>query len=100
MQRIMNRLNGRQFGLIDADSGDINQPVLEAEIAAIRLLDFPAQIKASEFVVDVLPSVGEQVIALYGRSYRMTNQRVNYLRVAAKNRSKVSTLIGIILKQG
>ena len=100
MQRIVNRLNGRQFGLIDADSGDINQPVLEAEIAAIRLLDFAAQIEASEFVVDVQPSVGEQVIALYGRSYGMTNQRVNYLRVAAKNRSKVSTLIGIILKQG
>ena len=99
MQRIMNRLNGRQFGLIDADSGDINQPVLEAEIAAVRLLDFPAQIEAPELVIDVLPSVSEQVITLYGRSYGMTNQRVNYLRVAAKNCSKISTLIGIILKQ-
>ena len=99
MQRVVNRFNRRQFGLIDADSGDIDQPILEAEIAAVRLLDFAAQIKASEFVIDVLPSVGEQVIALYGRSYRMTNQGVYNLSVAAKNRSKVSTLIGIILKQ-
>ncbi len=100
MQRVVNRLNWRQFGLIDADSGDINQPVLEAEIAAIRLWDFAAQIEASELVIDVQPSVGEQVIALYWRSYGMTDQRVYNLSVAAKNRSKISTLIGIILKQG
>ena len=99
MQRVMNRLNRGQFSLIDADSGDINQPVLETEIAAIRLLDFAAQIEASELVIDVLPGVGEEVIALYGRSYGMTNQRVYNLSVATKNRSKVSTLIGIVLKQ-
>ena len=59
MQRVVNRLNRGQVGLIDADGGDINQPVLETEIFAIRLLGFAAQIQTSEFVVDVQPSVGK-----------------------------------------
>ena len=99
MQRVVNRLNRGQFSLIYADCGDINQPVLETEISAIRLLGFAAQIEASEFVIDVQPSVGKQVIALYGRSYGMANQGVYNLSVAAKNRREEATLIGMVLKQ-
>ena len=85
--------------MIDADSGDINQPVLEAEIFTIRLWDFVAQIEASELVIDVQPSVGEQVIALYGRSHGMANQGVDNLSVAAKNCREEAPLIGMVLKQ-
>ncbi len=99
MQRVVNRFNRGQFGLIDADSGDIDQPVLETEIAAIRLWDFATQIEASELVIDVQPSVSKQVIALYGRSHGMANQRVDNLSVAAKNRRKELTLIRMVLKQ-
>ena len=45
MQRVVNRLNRGQIGLIDADSRHINQPVLETEIFAIKLLGFAAQIE-------------------------------------------------------
>lgn len=86
--------------MIDADSGDINQPILETEIAAIGLLDFAAQIEASELVIDVQPSVGEQVIALYGRSHGMSDQGVYNLSVAAKNCREEATLIGMVLEQG
>jgi len=85
--------------LINADSGDINQPILETEIAAIGLLDFAAQIEASELVIDVQPSVGEQVIALYGRSHGMADQGVDNLSVAAKNSREEAPLIGMVLKQ-
>lgn len=86
--------------MIDADSGDINQPVLETEIVAIRILGFAAQIEASELVIDVLPGVGEEVIALYGRSHGMADQGVYNLSVAAKNRREEAALIGMVLKQG
>lgn len=99
MQRVVNRLNGGQFGLIDADSSDINQPVLETEIPTIRLLDFATQIEASELVIDVLPGVGEEVIALYGRSHGMADQGVDNLSVAAKNSREEAPLIGMVLKQ-
>ena len=99
MQRVVNRLNRGQFSLIYANGSDINQPVLETEISPLRLLDLAAQIEASEFVIDVQPSVGKQVIALYGRSHGMADQRVYNLSVAAKNRREEATLIGMVLKQ-
>ena len=99
MQRVVNRLNRGQFSLIYADCSDINQPVLETEISAIRLLDLAAQVEASQFVIDVQPGVGEQVITLYGRSHGMSDQGVDNLSVAAKNSREEAPLIGMVLKQ-